>query len=208
MAPSQLCLGKTGPFQSTQHLGIGTFTGPSAGGSVQSEGNSFAAEFIDGVQATERALAERRFFCSGTRSVPCELVGPRQTLPYVCGQVKPRGLSLPHSPLSSFSLQAGRSGKPCRPTEEKRMGEAWMPLLRWSWEGRECDGLWEYGKHCQPQMSSPRASRDLVLGAPSMTVLCKRGGDTAWGAEGPQFCGLLLPSQLLPVSAVVTGCLI
>lgn len=88
------------------------------------------------------------------------------------------------------------------------MGEAWMPLLRWSWEGRECDGLWEYGKHCQPQMSSPRASRDLVLGAPSMTLLCKRGGDTAWGAEGPQFCGLLLPSQLLPVSAVVTGCLI
>lgn len=55
---------------------------------------------------------------------------------------------------------------------------------------------------------SSRASRDLVLGAPSMTVLSKSGGATAWGAEDPQLCGLLLPSQLLPVSAVVTGCLI
>lgn len=47
-----------------------------------------------------------------------------------------------------------------------------------------------------------------MLGAPSMTVLCKRGGATAQRAEGSQFCGLLLPSQLLPVSAVVTCCLI
>lgn len=47
-----------------------------------------------------------------------------------------------------------------------------------------------------------------MLGVPSMTVLSKSGGATAWGAEGPLLCSLLLPSQLLPMSAVVTGCLI
>lgn len=44
-----------------------------------------------------------------------------------------------------------------------------------------------------------------MLGAPSMTVLFRRGGAAAWGAEGPQFSGFLLPSQLLPVPAVVTS---
>lgn len=133
-APSPFCLNKKGPFQSTQHLGTGTLalTGPSAGGSVQSEGNRFAAEFIDGVQATERALTEPRFPRSGTRAVPWELLGPRQTLPFVWRQVKPRGLSLPHSLVSGFWLQAGTSGKSCRATEEKRVGEAWTPLLKWS----------------------------------------------------------------------------
>lgn len=93
---------------------------------MQSEGNRFAAEFIDRAQAIERALTEPRFPCSGTRAVPWELVRSRQTLPFVWGQVKPRGLSLPYSP------PAGTSGKACRATEEERVGEAWMPLLKWS----------------------------------------------------------------------------
>lgn len=99
---------------------------------MQSEGKRFAVEFIDGVQTTEGALTKPRFPRSGTRAVPCELVGPRQTLPFLWGQVKPRGLSLPHSPLSSFWLQEGTSGKPCRATEAERMDEAWMAPLKWS----------------------------------------------------------------------------
>lgn len=80
--------------------------------------------------SNRRALTEPRYTRSGTRAVPWELVGPRPTLPFVWGQMKLRELGLPHSPLSSFWLPAGSSGKLCRATEEERVGEAWLPLLK------------------------------------------------------------------------------
>ena len=109
--------------------------------------------------------------------MPWEPVGLRQALHSVRGEVKPRGLGLPCSPVSSVRLPAGASGEPHRATAEERVSEAWRPLPKQSWEGRECD--WTCGNveersafrgesppYSQPQVSSLWTSGNLVPRCP------------------------------------------
>lgn len=209
-APSRLSLNTKGTFQFTQHLVAGPWalTGAGAGGSVESEGTGVTAASIDGAKAAERALPEPNFphVVMGRETCPGHPWG-RDKLPPRCGEKwSPEGSACPAAPASSVWLPAGTSG---RAAAEERVADAWRPLPKLSWEGRErgwtCGNVGERSAFREegPSTASFRCflfGLQEILGrsAPSVTVPCKSSDAVAgW---------LKLPGSVASCCQVTSPC--